>query len=303
MRIGITGGTGFIGRNLIKEFADKYKFNVITSRMKYNDFDCLENVSVQNATYDLDGYRRTFDRCEAVIHLGAKVMHNWDGDLSIKKWMHNLENDSFVLEACRQLGIKNVVYASSVAVYDNRNGEPMTEDMVDHPNSLYGLMKVAGERLALIYNEYYGMKIKCLRISKVIGFNGINRDDKSFWSQVLINCLEKKAVPLWGEGKTARDIIYVKDVARAINCAINKPNIKGIFNIGSGIMATNLDIAKTYCEIFNNEAGVQFLPNTKEPGLQNRLDCSKANEMLGFSAQYNLFDMVVDVKQEASNME
>lgn len=303
MKIGITGGTGFIGRHYIKEFADKYEFKVITSQTKYEGFDSLKNVSLQNLSYSIDGYRCAFEGCEAVVHLGAKVMHDWDGDLSIAKWMQNLENDGAVLEACRQLGIKNVVYASSVAVYDNKKSEPMKEEMLDHPNSLYGLMKSTGERLAFIYNERYGMKIKCLRISKVIGFNGITHEDNSFWSQVLINCLEKKAISLWGQGKTARDIIYVKDVARAIDCAINEPEVYGVFNIGSEIMATNLDIAKTYCEIFDNEKGMRFVPNTEEPGLQNRLDCHKAREMLGFSAQYNLFDMVDDIKQDVLELE
>jgi len=298
VKIGITGGTGFIGHHFIKAFVDKYSFSVITSRKGNPIFDLYKCLTVHNLPYSVDGYCRAFQDCDAVVHLGAKVMHNWDGDLSVSKWIKNLENDGYVFEACGKLGIKNVVYASSVAVYDNRKNEAMKEEMVDFPNSLYGLIKSAGERLAGIYNERYGMKIKCLRISKVIGFNGINHDDTSFWSQVLIRSIEKNPINIYGEGKTARDIIYVKDVAMAIDCAVNKPEISGIFNIGSGITATNLEIARAYCEIFDNEAGVHFVPDSSEPGLQNLLDCSKAAEILAFKAKHNLYDMVADIKRD-----
>lgn len=298
MKIGITGGTGRIGSHVIETYANTYFFSVITSQKKCSMFNRFESVSVRNLPYDLDGYCRAFKGCDAVVHLGAKVMHNWDGELSVSKWINNLENDGYVFEACRKLGIKNVIYASSVAVYDNREQVPMSEGMLDHPNSLYGLIKSSGERLAAIYNERYDMKIKCLRISKVIGFYGINYEDKSFWSQVLINSLEKKAIPIYGEGNTARDIIYVKDVARAINCALNKPDISGVFNVGSGIMASNLEIAKAYCDVFDNNAGVKFVEHTKETGLQNRIDCSKAKRELGFLAKYSLWDMLKDIKKD-----
>ena len=119
-----------------------------------------------------------------------------------------------------------------------------------------------------------------------------------FWSVVLNNCLEGKPVPIWGDGSNGRDLIYVKDMALAIVKALEHGEADGIYNIGTGVLTTNLDVAKAYCTVFGNEAGIEFVPDRNQDVDRAWLDCTKAREELGFVPRFDLIRMVQDIKLE-----
>lgn len=296
MLIAITGGTGFLGQTIIKMYGNEYNFIVLSRNKIYESLQNNEKYITVNYE-SKDELKKALFNCDAVIHLGASVMHDMDSDVFLSKYINNLTFSDNLFSVCRELGIKNIVNASSAAVYGTNVNKAYTEEDLCFPNSCYGLIKHAAEDLAYLYNQNYGMKIKSLRYGKILGYWDMT-SSKSFWGILLNNCINKETIPVWGSGQTGRDVLYVKDASYATMSAILRSECKGVFNIGSGRVASNEEIAKKYCDVFDNAAGIKYIPMESEKIVRTSLDCSKAKREIGFSIRFGLEDMIHDIKKE-----
>lgn len=296
MLIAITGGTGFLGQTIIKMYGKEYDFVVLSRKKAFESLQNNEKYITVNYENKDELKKALFD-CDAVIHLGASVMHDMDSDVCLPKYIHNLTFSDNLFGVCRELGIKNIVNASSAAVYGMNVNKAYTEEDLCFPNSCYGLIKHAVEDLAYLYNQNYGMKIKSLRYGKILGYWDMT-SPKSFWGILLNNCINKEPIPVWGSGKTGRDVLYVKDASYATISAILRSECKGVFNIGSGRVSSNAEIAKKYCDVFGNTAGIKHVPMESEKIVRTSLDCSKAKREIEFSVRFGLEDMIYDIKKE-----
>lgn len=255
-KIGVTGGSGFIGQYLISDYGDRFDFVVATSRNRTEGL-CPKAEYVKT-DYNIEGFKQVFRGCEAIVHFGGKVMHGMDSGINLNPYLENLTLADNLFQACRELNIANIVNASSVAVYDQISEIPVREEDPLQPNSAYGIAKITVEKLAELYNRKYGFKIKSLRYAQGIGY-GKNMDSSRFWTICLNNSVKGLPIPVYGRGITGRDIIYVRDMARAAICAMEKGNISGVFNIGTEVITSNRDIAEMYCSVFENTSGGLFI--------------------------------------------
>lgn len=297
MKVGITGGTGFIGQYLIRDYGEQIDFVVPTHQKR---FDGLQpEAKYISIDYNKEEFKSVFGDCDAVVHLGSKVMHGMSYDISkdVVDYMNNIKFSDDVFCACRELGIKNVINASSVAVYDQMDEIPMKETAPCQPNSVYGIMKIAVERLAELYNRRYGMKIKSYRFGQGLGFQ-TKMDKNQFWTILLKNSIEGKAIPLYGSGITGRDVIYVKDMTASIIAGLGCPIVSGCFNIGMGYICSNREIAEAFCKVFNNIEGIVYLKDKQETMIRTCMNCEKAKTILHFTPKFDVIDMVKDIKKE-----
>ena len=257
MRVGVTGGTGFIGAFLIRDYADRFDFVVATSKKEPKH--PVPGVEYCWTDYSEESFRSIFHDCDAVVHLASHVMMGMDKEIDVAPYVQNLTLADDLFRAAKTLAIRNVINASSVAVYKHVDDRPTNETDLCCPKSVYGIIKLAIEKLADLYNDRYDMRIKSLRFGQGLGIpNDINSN--RFWSVLLRNCLEGKAIPVWiGAQNNGRDLIYVKDMALAIVKALEHPELTGCYNIGTGVLATNLEVAEAFCEVFQNHAGISFI--------------------------------------------
>lgn len=297
MRVGVTGGTGFIGQYLIRDYGESYDF-VVPVRDKSISNKVKEDKRFVECDYTVDGLKKVLDGCDAVIHLAGKCMHENSKTIKMQDYLPTIIVSSNVFEACREIEIKNIVYASSRAVWSEQ-AEPdvLNESESPRPGNEYGVSKLCGEVLAEFYNDNYGMKIKSYRIVEVCGLNLSQGMLNPFWKVLLTASVEKRVIPIYGIGIAGRDLIYVKDVTRALIVGLDK-DVKGIYNIGCGRITTNMEIAEAFCKIFKNEGGIELHPEKKEGGTTKCLDVEKAKRELGFEAGYDLLHIVDDIKKE-----
>lgn len=297
MRVGITGGTGFIGQYLIRDYGENYDF-VIPVRNRSNVRKEWADERFVECDYTVDSLKRVLEGCEAVIHLAAKGMPKNRNPLKMEDYLPNIMTSAAVFEACKEIGIKNTISASSKAVWgDQVEANLLNEKEMPRPGDEYGVSKLCGEVLAAFYNDAYGMKIKILRMAEVCGLDLSRGMLNPFWSVLLNASLERRPIPIYGRGIGGRDLIYVKDVTRAFILALNK-NVEGIYNIGSGQITTNMEIAEAFCKIFGNEGGIELHPQKEEWGTTKCLGVEKAKQELGFEASYDLLRIVEDIKRE-----
>ncbi len=296
MRVAVCGGTGFIGRYFLRDYRDSYDFIVpVRDSGAANGETGVEFVE---SDYSVESLANIFTGCGAVVHLAARGMPKDRNPLRMRDYISNVTTSANVFEACKEAGITNIVYTSSKAVWSGLSPDfYITEGETPDPDDEYGVSKACCDVIAGFYNEKYGMAIKCFRMGEVCGYDLIKGMANPFWRVLLEASVKKKEIPIYGKGAARRDLIYVKDVARALRLGLETGK-KGIFNIGSGRLSANIEIAGTFCEVFGNEAGIRLYPEKEEWGTERCLAVEKASVDLGFRAEYGLTEIVKDIKQE-----
>lgn len=291
-RIGITGGTGFIGQYLIRDYSDKYDFVAATS----GDSAIGAGVKYCHTDYSTDSLKEIFQSCEAIVHLGSKVPDSVTAFDPIEPYLENVTATDRLLRAAVDLNIGHIVFTSSVSVYEKSNDRPLAEDAVCRPDNAYGVSKAATEMLLWLYAKQYGIRPVILRVSQVLGYREYK--NPGFFGMLQDNSFKGNAITLYGEGKACRDYIYVKDVCSAIDCSLQRPSVCGTYNIGSGKPTSNLALAEAYCATFDNKAGITHVPFEKEDTRHWYMDIQRARDELGWQPMYDTIGMVADIRSE-----
>ena len=293
-RIGVTGGTGFIGRYLLRDYADQYDFIVTTSQR--NPANTVPGVEYRYSDFTVQSFRSIFSGCSAVIHLGASIPESVTALDSIERYWSSIASTEALLGAMAANQIKRLVFLSSVSVYGKGEAMPLRETYPYNPDNAYGIAKASIEMMLHLYEKQYGIKAAVLRVSQVLGYKEYKT--KGFFSVLQDASRNHYAIPIYGEGRASRDYIYVKDVSRAIICALRSKDLAGVYNIGSGKPTTNMELAEAYCAAFENPAGIKKVHVDQEDSRYWYMDISKAERVLGFRPQYDLDSMVRDIKRE-----
>lgn len=300
MRVGVTGGTGFIGQYLIRDYGENFDF-VVPIRDQSRIRKTGTNASFKDSDYTVDSLKSILQDCDAVIHLAARGMPKNRNPLKIEDYLPNIIVSANLFEACRDIGITNIISVSSKAIW----GEQVTpnllhENETPRPGDEYGISKLCSEVLAEFYNDKYGMKIKQYRLGEVCGLDLSRGMLNPFWSVLLNASVKGMPLPIYGKGVGGRDLIYVKDVTRALIAGLDK-NTAGIYNIGSGQITTNMEIAEAFCKVFKNQGGIELHPEKEEWGTRKCLCIEKAKQELDFEVSYDLLQIVADIKMEYSH--
>ncbi len=197
----------------------------------------------------------------------------------------NIDATQRLLEAAiASKSVHRVVYASSSSVYGNAKRLPVTEEMTPYPVSPYGLTKLTGERLCMIYAESFGLPMVALRYFTVYGPR--QRPDMAFhrFGRAL---LRGEPIALYGTGEQTRDFTYVGDVVDA-NLAAATGTAAGIFNIGGGSRISLLGAIRMMEEISGRSARLDQQPVARGDVTDTAADISRAGTQLGYRPHTDL---------------
>lgn len=305
----ITGGCGFIGRNLIMRLlADGETVRVLDNCSVCGPDSLRKICSVENMRDgsplpgpdkvqfmrgDIRDETDAITACgdmDVIVHLAA----NTGVPKSVEDPALDFQSNAFgtfqMLEAARKRGVKKFIFASSGAPAGNAV-PPVNENMPSRPISPYGASKLAGEGYCSAYNNCFGIETVALRFSNVYGpWSG---HKKSVVAKLVSNALAGKDWEIYGDGKQTRDFLHVKDLVNAIILAAETPGVGGeIFQISTGTEHTLLDLAK-FLRVSLLENGIQS-PALRHEEVRlgdmprNYADPSKARAMLGWKADIRL---------------
>ena len=306
-RVIITGGSGFIGRHLVKRLlTDKHcSVALIANTSNLAVMELQETTPLTFYAADIrdrDSILNIFqdEKADTCIHLAAKISV---AD-SIKKPEEtmdiNVKGTLNVLEACHNSGINSFVFASSAAVYGDVKELPISENLSLRPLSPYGTSKMLAEQHVLSYKQLKKIKNTIsLRIFNVYGSGQASEADviSKFASRLA------KGLPpiIHGDGSHTRDFISVHDVVGAILLSIramegpkngHKSNLRSlsVFNIGSGTATSVKELAHKMISISRLELEPIYEEGGQDGGviLHSYADITKAKRVLHFVAKKNL---------------
>ncbi|MDB3955202.1 NAD-dependent epimerase/dehydratase family protein [Alphaproteobacteria bacterium] len=305
MTILVTGIAGFIGSHLAKNLLKRGEkilgidnlsnyYDVNLKKDRLNNLKVYKNLTFKNidiANYeDLEKVIKQY-KISKVCHLAAQAGVRYSLEAPMEYIKSNIVGHLNILEICRNLNIKNLVYASSSSVYGGNTKVPFSiEDRVDTPVSLYAATKRADELMSYTYNHLYGINTIGLRFFTVYGPWG--RPDMATWifTKRIIN---GDPIEVYNNGVMERDFTYIDDIINGTISILDSckeetnQNFSKVYNIGNnkpenlldfisiiedyiGIKAIKImkplqkgDVANTYADISAIKSDFNFIPQTK----------------------------------------
>ena len=293
----VTGGLGFIGSNLINILKNNY-FVINIDKVSYASNFSNINSKKNYAFYKQDINNKLFLKNifkkynpSIIFNLAAEthVDRSIDGP---KQFIEsNILGVFNILESIRDSKKKiKLIHVSTDEVYgDIKKNHRSKENDCYNPSSPYSASKASGDLLIKSYIRTY--KIPAI-ITNCCNNFGPNQYPEKLIPTIIYNILNKKPIPIYGNGKNIREWIYVEDHCKALIAVEKKGIIGENYNIGSGVVLNNIQIANKVISIFkeiNHNKIIQSKINMVKdrPGHDQRycLDSSKINNELKWKCQ------------------
>ena len=296
MTIIVTGGAGFIGSNFV--------FHMLKAHPDYR-IVCLDkltyagNLSTLEPVMDNPNFRFVkLDICdrEGVYKLFEEekpdIVVNFAAESHVDRSIENPEiflqtnilGTAVMMDACRKYGIQRYHQVSTDEVYGDlpldRPDLFFTEETPIHTSSPYSSSKAGADLLVLAYHRTYGLPVT---ISRCSNNYGPYHFPEKLIPLMVVNALENKPLPVYGQGINVRDWIHVDDHCRAVDMIIHHGRDGEIYNVGGSNEVANIDIVKLICRTLGKpESLITFVPDRKGHDLRYAIDSSKLQNELGW---------------------
>jgi len=297
-RIAITGGAGLIGSHVVDELLRRGAVDIVV----LDDFSRgrLQNLSdalPSGRVHVVEGDIRNERDVEGAV-AGARVVFH-EAAIRITQCAEEprlakdvLVDGTFnVLDACVKAKVARVVAASSASVYGLAQHFPTDESHHGYGNrTLYGAMKLFNEGLLRSFNDMYGLNYVALRPFNVYG---PRMDTHGAYTEVLIRWMDAidsgRPPTIFGDGLQTMDFVHVTDVARATVLAALSPVSDAVFNVGTGVETSLLDLAQMLLKVMGSSLQPQYTEARKVNPVPRRLaSVDMAARALGFRATVGL---------------
>jgi dTDP-glucose 4,6-dehydratase len=299
----VTGGAGFIGSNFIsyalKEHDD---YNIINlDKLTYagnleNLVQCEDNPNFYFVKGDIANselIRYLFEKfdIEYVINFAAESHVDRSILGSEVFYKTNVIGTNVLLEISREFKVEKFVQISTDEVYGSLGEEGyFTEETRLSPNSPYSSSKAAADMMALAFHHTYGMPVVITRCSN--NYGPFQFPEKLI-PLMILNSLNNKNLPVYGDGMNVRDWIYVDDHNRAIDNVFRNGRAGEVYNIGASNEMPNIEIIRLILNYLNKpESLIEFVKD--RPGHDRRyaIDSTKIQKELGWKPLYTFEDAI-----------
>jgi threonine 3-dehydrogenase len=309
MTVLITGGTGFIGAEVVRLLLDRGEQRPVIFHVSANTQrlgDVLEQVELVRG--DLGNFNHMLDvvkkvRPTVIYHLGATLSVPSEADPSSAIYT-NAMGTFHVLEAARLFDVPQVLFSSSIGTYGfDIKGDVIDDSTIQRPMLMYGVTKAFGEHLGLFYKRKYGLDYRCVRYPSIVGPGVKTPGAVQYTSWVIEECAKGKPFTIWARPETRVSLVYFKDAARAIVQLADAPlnNIKTVNYLLTGDSPSASELADMV-RARVPEARINFQPDPSLEFIISRLtvrfDDSRAREEWDWEPRYTQEEMVDDFLQE-----
>lgn len=294
----ITGGTGFLGKNLQNSFKEHNITGSFIGRGK-------------NKEYDLLSYEKTLNlfsetKPNIVIHAAANVGgigYNKKNPAHLIK--DNLQMGINVLDACLEFEVENLYITSTCCSYPKFCPAPFKEDDLwngkeEESNSPYGCAKKTIIKMSQAYRQQYGMKATCFILANLYGiYDNFDLESSHVVPALIRKFVEAKEnnksyVECWGTGTATRDLFAAHSLSDILTkVVVNQFDHHEPINLGTEKDIAIKDLALLIKELVGFDGEIVFTGEVSDGQPIRRLDCSRAKQLLNWQNEVSLKDGLI----------
>ena len=291
----VTGGAGFIGSHIVRRLLERGDRVVILDNFSSGKWENLEPVKgdveiIEGDLRETQRVAQAVQDVDLIFHQAAMVSVPQSMEEPQTCFDINVQGTLNLLEAAQQANVKQVVLASSCAVYGDSSDYPLQEMGETMSLSPYAASKRISEVYADLYTRTTKMGVTALRYFNIYGPRQSPDSDYAAAIPIFIRRLLKgEAVTIYGDGLQSRDFVFVDDVVRANFLAAKSAESSGrVFNICTGSEITILELVNTLRDILPDTPETQFAPPRSGDIYRSLGNPALADQYLGFDAQTDL---------------
>lgn len=297
MNILITGGAGFIGSHLAKQYVEKGDSVYVIDNLITGNTRNISSLDTSKLTfYEAD--ITTFDyaplpQMDIIYHLASPASPIQYKKHPIETMMTNSLGTKNVFDFADKSQSKRIVIASTSEVYGDPLEHPQKETYYGNVNSFgerscYDEAKRFAEALARSYIGKFNLDIRIIRIFNTYGPN-MEINDGRVISNFITQCLTNSPITIYGDGSQTRSFCYVTDLVRGLTLMGEKEGLQSeIINVGNPNEKTVLELANIIKSMVQSESEIQFQQTDKDDPKKRKPDITKAQTILEWNPEVSL---------------
>jgi UDP-glucose 4-epimerase len=297
VKVGITGGAGFLGTNIRELLYQKYpdlEITILDNLSKSTErgsFLERKETLINGDIRDKKTVRDLVYKSDIVIHLAADTRVIDSISDPIKNFEVNVIGSLNILEAARPKNPYLIFFSTGGAIIGEPKKMPITEEMAPLPLSPYGASKLAVEGYCSAYQRSYGQNCVNLRLSNVYGRYSERKE--SVISKLIQMLKKQEVISIYGDGNQIRDFVHASDIALAVSLAIEK-RPSGVIQIASGHPTKINDLLDDLETITKTKLIRRYVEPRAGEIKETYCDISLAKSILNYTPKVSLLDGLKD---------
>ena len=302
-KILVTGGAGFIGSNFINYILNSRNDISIVNLDKLTYAGNLKNLSgvENNPNYTFIKGDIVNDELVKFIFQRYQITHviNFAAESHVDRsilgsevfFRTNVLGTNVLLETAKYFGVEKFIQISTDEVYGSLGPEGQFEETTPlQPNSPYAASKAAADLMALAFHHTYGVPVVITRCSNNYGQYQF---PEKLIPLMIINALNNKKLPVYGDGLNVRDWIYVIDHNKAVELVLEKGQLGEVYNIGANTEKPNIQIVKLILsQLGKSEELIEYVKDRLGHDRRYAINSKKIKKNLGWQPEYSFEDAI-----------
>jgi len=300
-KILLTGSAGFIGSNFMR-YVMKEKTNYnwcsldkviapynrpnikLNSDHPFYIGDICDDIFLENVF--------AIEKPDIVIHMAA--LSNVDASIinAFSFVQSNVIGTERLINLSLKYNVEKFVYISTDEVYGQLGANDLSwkEDSLTKPRNPYSASKLAGELMVCAANQTHNLNYN---ITRCCNNYGARQSPINLIPKIVTSLINNTPIPIHGNGTQIREWIYVKDHCTAIMKVVEQGKNQEVYNIGSGVEFTNLEMIENISKVMNLPPTIKFVQDRKGHDFRYSINCNKIKE-LGWCPEYSFEDGLKD---------
>ncbi|SDD30635.1 UDP-glucose 4-epimerase [Paenibacillus sp. UNCCL117] len=290
MKLIVTGGAGFIGSHLVDALTARGAEVHVIDNLYAGKLEYVNRQAVLHQ-YDVE----SAEAREQVVRLKPDLVFHLAAQADVQQSVQAPGYDARVnvlgtlnmLEACREAGVRKLVFASTSGVYGDLAKDRIEEDDPAAPISFYALSKLAGEQYIRLFHRMFGLSYTILRYGNVYGPRQQAKGEGGVVALFTDKLRQGLPVRIFGDGEQTRDFIFVKDIVEA-NLACIGQGDQQTFHASTGRPVTVNTLVRELERLSGTPLAADYLPPRQGDIRHSCLDNRKLTSMLGWQPAYDI---------------